>query len=468
MVGRSPAVFAAIVLVFASLVASDDLIVNLPGLTTPVNFKQYAGYVNVDPANNRNLFYWFVESQNNPATDKLVLWLNGGPGCSSVLGMMTEHGPFRPQPDGTLLINPYAWNAKANVVYLESPAGVGFSYTNTTSDYTVGDERTANDAYLFLQGFLDRYPQYRDTQFWVTGESYGGHYVPELVNRILEGNAAGNPKINLEGFMAGNAWTYAAIDNAGAVFYWWTHAMISDETYNGIVATCDFGDVGPLKRDRLYDEAGCNDYLNTASQEMGNVNIYDIYVDVCLSSFRSQELFAMARAGSKVHQAVAKAALKAQEQINPPYQPCAESYVTAYLNRKDVQTAIHANIPYKWSGCSNLVQYNYSDVMTSVIPLYEKFLAAQDLKILVFSGDVDAIVPVTGTRAWLRSLNMTVTNPWTPWIDPQGQVGGYITEYTGLTFMTVREAGHQVPTFQPQRAQTMFNGFLYGDNLRQN
>lgn len=452
--------------------AQSDLITNLPGLTNPVNFKQYAGYVNVNATNGRNLFYWFVESQDNPATDKLVLWLNGGPGCSSVAGMMTEQGPFRPQQDGTLLINPYAWNAHANVIFLESPAGVGFSYSNVNSDYTVGDVRTADDAYNFLQGFLDRYPQYRNTPFWVTGESYGGHYVPELANRILEGNAAGNPKINIEGFMAGNAWTYMPIDNAGAVFYWWTHALISDETYNGINSNCDFADIGPLKSDsrRVYDEDACDTFLDAASNEMGNVNIYDIYVDVCLSSQRSHELQAMARAGSKVHRVLANAFQRAQErlgeEINPPYQPCIDNWVTTYMNRADVQKAIHANINYPWAECSSIVNYNFSDVEASVLPLYEKFLADGSLKILVYSGDVDAIVPVTGTRAWLKTLNMTVVDSWSPWIDPNGQVGGYVTGYKGLTFATVREAGHMVPMTQPQRAQAMFNSFLLNNSLK--
>jgi len=387
--------------------------------------------------------------------------------------MMTEQGPFRPQPDGTLLINPYAWNMRANVIFLESPAGVGFSYTNVTSDYTVGDQRTADDAYLFLQGFLDRYPQYRNTSFWVTGESYGGHYVPQLVNRILEGNAAGNTPINLEGFMAGNAWTYMPIDNAGAVFQWWTHALISDESYTGAMTTCNYTDIGPLATKRAdasaVDPAQCNTWLNQASNEMGNIDIYDIYVDVCLSSQRGQELLAMARAGSKVHAvaaaAVAKRQARAEANIDPPYQPCADNYVQTYLNRKDVQAAIHAHIDYPWTGCSNLLHYNYSDVEASVLPLYQKFLAEESLKILVYSGDVDAIVPVTGTRAWLRTLNLTVAEPWAPWIAPNKQVGGYVTVYKGLTFTTVREAGHMVPTTQPSRALAMFNSFLYESML---
>jgi len=127
------------------------------------------------------------------------------------------------------------------MLYLESPAGVGFSTSGDTEDYHTGDVRTANDSYTFLQGFFGRFPHFRSHKFWVTGESYGGHYVPELAKRILDGNKKQPQlKINLVGIMAGNPWTYMPIDNGGAVFDWWSHALISDNTYAGIKMSCNF------------------------------------------------------------------------------------------------------------------------------------------------------------------------------------------------------------------------------------
>ena len=100
----------------------------------------------------------------------------GGPGCSSLGdGAFAELGPFSPQPDGeSLRVNPYAWNRVANVIFLESPAGVGFSSFTDPADNTVGDERTAADAYDFLLGFLSLYPQFADRDFYIAGESYAG------------------------------------------------------------------------------------------------------------------------------------------------------------------------------------------------------------------------------------------------------------------------------------------------------
>ncbi|DBA89196.1 TPA: hypothetical protein ACH3X1_016344 [Trebouxia sp. C0004] len=235
--------------------AEADRIVDLPGLGKPT-FGLFSGYVTVNEEAERALFYAFAESQSNPRADPLVLWLNGGPGCSSLAGgFMSELGPFYPTPTGELQRNQHAWNQIANVVFLESPAFVGWSYSNTTTDIVVGDERTAEDAYQFLQGFLERFPQYADSPFWIAGESYGGHYVPNLALQVLEGNkkaAKGSSNsINMQGFLVGNAWTDAGFDNEGAVDFWWTHALISDEVRDSLLRSCNFSGVGPLQQEAL-------------------------------------------------------------------------------------------------------------------------------------------------------------------------------------------------------------------------
>jgi serine carboxypeptidase-like clade 2 len=108
---------------------------------------------------------------------------------------MSENGPFRPDPKNPsqLVEDQYSWNKVANVIWLESPAGVGFSFSKNQSDYIgVGDARTANDTFAFLQTFFGQlFPQFRANNFYVTGESYGGHYVPTLALRVVEGNMRG-------------------------------------------------------------------------------------------------------------------------------------------------------------------------------------------------------------------------------------------------------------------------------------
>eukprot|EP00658_Telonema_sp_P-2_P056506 TRINITY_DN44959_c0_g1_i1.p2 TRINITY_DN44959_c0_g1~~TRINITY_DN44959_c0_g1_i1.p2 ORF type:complete len:108 (+),score=42.50 TRINITY_DN44959_c0_g1_i1:207-530(+) len=96
----------------------------------------FGGHITVDATAGRAIYYMFAESQSNPSTDPLVLWLTGGPGCSGVMAMFTENGMFNIDfQTGNPVVNPWSWNKKANVIYIESPAGVGFSYSNTTGDY---------------------------------------------------------------------------------------------------------------------------------------------------------------------------------------------------------------------------------------------------------------------------------------------------------------------------------------------
>eukprot|EP00850_Spirogloea_muscicola_P005258 SM000023S07714 [mRNA] locus=s23:1018730:1022593:- [translate_table: standard] len=417
-------------------------------------FRTYAGYVTVGPDSGRALFYWLVEAARpDAASAPLTLWLNGGPGCSSVGGgMLSELGPFFPNADGrTLQVNAYSWNTVSNMLFLESPAGVGFSYSNSSDDYVTGDEQTASDAYTFLLGFFDKYPEYKANDFFIAGESYGGHYVPQLADKILtENEKDGAMQINLQGFAVGNAWTDAFIDNHGALFYWWTHAIISDRTFHGVKDNCNFSEIGPLSK----HNDKCDEFVRTAFQEMGFINIYDIYVDMCLPSHAKQEAEQFTQQIGQIG-----AGRLAARPLSVPYDPCLDNEVEEYLNRRDVQEALHVHdSPRKWADCTDEIEYSRRDLLSSVLPLYPRLLES-NLRILVYSGDVDAIVPVTGTRTWIRMLDLQEKRSWRPWYE-RSQVGGYVVEYEGLTFATVRESGHFVPYTQPARALHLFKAFI--------
>ena len=188
-----------------------DQITNLPGTALlNITFNQFSGYLAIPGAdgNSKQMHYWLVESINDPATDPLSFWTNGGPGCSGLIGFMTEMGPFRPLADGNLILNDLAWNKIANNVYIESPAGVGFSYSDNSADYKTGDAQTAIDNYNLIQAFLVRFPQFSTNSLYITSESYGGHYMPTLAKQIVDQNTAGTqPRLNFKGFAVGNPYT---------------------------------------------------------------------------------------------------------------------------------------------------------------------------------------------------------------------------------------------------------------------
>ena len=159
--------------------AKRDLVMDLPGLTYDPGFKQFSGYLTVDEHHGRKIHYWYIESQGSPSDDPVVFWTNGGPGCSGLLGFGLEHGPYFYSDSGKLSPNPYSWNVIANMLYVEQPAGVGYSYSDTQSDYSTGDQQAAVDNYILIREFLSRFPERQDNDFYIASESYGGHYMPQ-------------------------------------------------------------------------------------------------------------------------------------------------------------------------------------------------------------------------------------------------------------------------------------------------
>jgi cathepsin A (carboxypeptidase C) len=131
--------------------------------------------------NTATFHYVFFDSQRDPDNDPVVLWLNGGPGCSSLIGMVYENGPFLFR-EGTVsfAINPNAWNKKANLLYITSPGGVGFSSSKVGLKHD--DGTVALDNYKALLAFFNKFPNLKKNELYLTGESYAGIYIPYLAN----------------------------------------------------------------------------------------------------------------------------------------------------------------------------------------------------------------------------------------------------------------------------------------------
>ncbi|KAL3651652.1 hypothetical protein CASFOL_004654 [Castilleja foliolosa] len=426
-----------------------DKIKSLPGQPEGIKFNQYGGYVTVDQKAGRALYYYFVEAQNYAQASPLVLWLNGGPGCSSLAyGAMQELGPFRVMSDGkTLFENKYAWNKAANVLFLESPAGVGFSYSKKMTDNTSGgDKKTAKDNYVFLVNWLERFPEYKNRDFYIAGESYAGYYVPELAHIILNQNKKANMlPVKLNGIIIGNAVLNDETDNIGMWKYWASHALITDNLANQGIKDC-------ANSTTTGTSDKCNRAWDEGYKEFGNIDIYNIYAPICLSNLTDTTP-------------------KITSIFNPD--PCSDIYVYAYMNRADVQKALHANvtndIPYDWESCSDVLQ-NWTDGAVTNLPLLKEFMN-HGLRVWVFSGDVDGRVPVTSTQLSIKAMKLGIHSQWRPWY-LKNEVGGYTQEYKDkqeckgkLTFVTVRGAGHQVPTYQPKRALALILHFLNGTKL---
>ncbi|KAL3502240.1 hypothetical protein ACH5RR_036689 [Cinchona calisaya] len=371
-----------------------DQVVKLPGQNFDVSFAHYSGYITVNESSGKAFFYWFVEAVEDPSSKPLALWLNGGPACSSIaFGEAEEIGPFHPNPDGkSVYLNPYSWNQVANIIFVESPAGTGFSYSNTSSDLkNTGDRSTAKDNLAFILGWGERFPQYKGRDFYIIGESYAGHFVPQLSQRILSYNRRAAEKINFKGFLIGNA-------------------LIDD----------------------FHDQLGIFDYTWTvAAGEIGHIDYYSIVSAVCTSSSTTSNLLSKRWPVSLTSQ---------------NYDPCTEQYSIAYFNLPEVQEALH-------------VRDSARSLLNTI-----KSLTTTGLRIWIYSGNSDAVIAITSTRYSKNALKLPTVGSYKPWYD-DGQVGRWIQQYEGLTFVAVRAAGHEVPLHKPQQALKLFKAYLSGTPL---
>ena len=178
-----------------------DSVTSLPGYGTPPT-PQWSGFldsgVEIAKGGKATLHYWLASAEVAPETAPVVLWLNGGPGSSSILGMLQEHGPLIINATGGLSKNPYAWTTLVNLLILESPAGVGYSYCEASlsgGGCENNDNTTAAAARGALSTFFStKFPELKANDFFITGESYAGVYVPTLAREILD-NA---PEINIK------------------------------------------------------------------------------------------------------------------------------------------------------------------------------------------------------------------------------------------------------------------------------
>ena len=174
------------------------------GLQFPHPLTSYSGFLTVNRTSNSNLFFWYFPAENGNKSAPLVLWLQGGPGSSSMYGLLKENGPFLADVDKAgrpfIRSNPYRWSANHNVLYIDNPVGTGFSFTDHFEAYPNSIEESTEDLFVFLQQFLLMFPELQKVEFYPFGESYAGKYVPALAHKIHTENKKeddNNIKINL-------------------------------------------------------------------------------------------------------------------------------------------------------------------------------------------------------------------------------------------------------------------------------
>lgn len=484
MSAMSPAVSPMLILVYALLLGSAwsepsdvterDRVTSLPGAPEKLP-TMYSGYLSLRDDPRRQMFYTFVLPStlaNTSTDDPIIMWTNGGPGCSGLLGFLAEQGPLRPVslPHGSVALthNEWSWTQLRSMLFLEQPLGVGFSFSDLPGDKFANDSIAAEQMREALLAFKRKFPRFKHSPFVLSSESYGGKYIPTLANRILDGNDdPEQDSIDISGgLLIGNPYV-GPIENEYGIY--------TSDYGHGIVPFW-------LYRPWLDNCAGTHPYMKNASvcssleQAMqhasSNVNPYALDYPLCRSE-QSSSLGVPRASDSSKSPSGAKSWVPAPR--SP--EPCTEELVPAYLNRRDVQDALGA-YPTRWVTCAEepSVYYNRTELMAESQYLYKRIVKRTNgmLPMLLYSGDDDSVCAPHGTMWWMHALAddesawnvVKERTSWKPWFaEPKGKFqarfGGFYTMFSeNVTFCTVHFGGHEVPLWQPERSLSLASGFL--------
>ncbi|XP_004307353.1 PREDICTED: serine carboxypeptidase-like [Fragaria vesca subsp. vesca] len=395
----------------------------------------HAGYFKIEHSHAARMFYLFFESRTNKE-DPVVIWLTGGPGCSSELAVFYENGPFSIANNLSLVWNQYGWDKASNLLYVDQPIGTGFSYSSDRRDIRHSEDGVSNDLYDFLQAFFAEHPELAKNDFYITGESYAGHYIPAFAARVHQGNKAKEGiHINLKGFAIGNGLTDPAIQYKAYTDYALDNGVISKSDYdriNKVLPVCEMaiklcGTDGTVSCMASYFV--CNTIFSSIIARAGNVNYYDIRKQ-CEGSL------------------------------------CYDfSNMEKFLKQNSVKQALGVG-DIDFVSCSPTVyQAMLVDWMRNLevgIPT----LLEDGIQLLVYAGEYDLICNWLGNSRWVHAMewsgqNKFVNSPEIPFVVDDSEAG-VLKNYGPLSFLKVHDAGHMVPMDQPKAALEMLKRWTQG------
>jgi len=436
-----------------------DRITSLPGMEQLPSFDMYSGYLS--PSGSKKLHYWFVQSQSDPVNDPVVVWFNGGPGCSSMEGFMAEHGPLHLNEDDTISLNPNAWNQKANMIYLEAPVGVGYSEAAPEEMETINDDTTSSDNRDAIKDFFTKFPAFLKNGIYISGESYAGIYVPTLIAKIVD-----DPVLHphFKGAAIGNGLYSWEKNQNSMMFFAKYHGLISTSAWNGLLKHCCI-DGHPDQCDFFnFDNSECETQVNQILELTwsGGLDVYNLY-DECAGGISQQNFKrTLVKNGNLSFEVEANSLMRSLHSAPP----CTnDTAMETYFNNPDVKRALHVDLDKEWTLCNEELGYE-----TQVQDVSEYIKHALDMKkdarILLFAGDVDMACNFLGGEEFVDALGLPMTQEYDEWsymaADNTRQVGGWCKKYPRLTWATVKGAGHMVPTDMPIPAYEMFQAFLDG------
>ncbi|KIM81856.1 hypothetical protein PILCRDRAFT_821215 [Piloderma croceum F 1598] len=413
----------------------------------------YTGYIDIEA---RHLFFYFFESRSNPDKDDVIFWTNGGPGCSSSLGLFMELGPCRIRDANGTQYHPESWNQNANVFFVDQPVGVGFSYAEY-GEIVSTTEEAAKDIAAFVSIFFENFPKFKGRAFHMAGESYGGRYIPVFASEVYDQNAylveVGLTPINLTSVMIGNGLTdfletfisYFDLQCTPASVY-----PIQD------IKTC-IRMKEAIPRCRKWAKSSCLDVFDSMNCEAA-------------MSFCSTELIEpFFKTGKNPYDI----SIDCEGDISDTLCYPVTKFISEYLSRPQVRTmlGVDPSVPGNFSSCSSSVSRAFSLTHDEYHPTnnYIAALLERDVRVLIYVGKNDWICNWVGNERWTLALDWSGGEAFRAeqlrdW-KVDGKVAGRTRSAGQLTFVTVDGAGHMVPYDKPKESLQLVNRWLAREDL---
>ncbi|KAI0833548.1 serine carboxypeptidase [Trametes gibbosa] len=394
--------------------------------TTP-GVYQASGYADIDEEN--SLWFWFFEARENPETAPLTLWLQGGPGGSGLVGLFDEHGPCLLNNETTSVsYNPFSWNNVSNMIYIDQPIPTGFSHGNRNFNNSVD---AAKDVWSFLQILFedDRFSKFKDNDFGMWTESYGGHFGPIFSRYFLDQNAGiadgqveGIP-INLKVLGIGNGLT---------------DPLVQYESY--------------------FDYAQFNPYAPTATEDtIASVNMSWTAPDGCqaeiLQCYATLDETDCARAEFDCDSDIAHRLAGDRNENYILEDLFATTYppvIDPYVNDSARKAKIDAEGDFTELNSGVLFAF-MSEWMQNSRPTLES-VVDEGVRTILYVGDADFQFNYFGVEAMLDKMNTSVSSTWAKQkftnFTVHGEPGGIFKNAGNLHYLRVAGAGHEVPAYK--------------------